>query len=795
MSLDPKYIIAPALEQYYVDKDTGLPLSNGTLEFFSDVNRADHKPIYTISGSAPNYTYTELPNPLPLSAVGTPEDEAGNNIIPYYYPYDEDGNVELYYVVCKSEDDVEQFTREAWPNFAGPGADTQADNTFNYVPNGQFLLYENIPYDPINNIPAGKIRQGGTIVAYGGWQFLRDNDSTATDYVQVIPIPGYVSSPTSSPAHTMRIQCLGADISDTVKTLLVEFPDVNKFSSDTDYYTFAFNGITYSSANFDVQIFIGKNYGTGGSPSPQTATLITTFTITGAQTLFQIPFVFGANTGTQIGTDNNSVVDIQLRFPTNISFGGEFTDFMLVKGDVLLTEFPPQTNRDMIGRTLHNANPNPDGYSIGLPCILGPNGQGMQYDDSQVGKVFASIDELPAWTELSTDGATYRSDAYSPYGIPYRRLRNKLVRTNGAIDPYNLPKFGTGANYVTAYANAPFTGITLRTNKYGAQTGISNFGTPFIFYSNMTGSNTSYPLFATNFGSPNPDNSYIWVKCLEIGNVPENGPGDSGVLISLIPYPVSGAHIGNQVVRQIIAIGIDDTNTIAAGTYFNLHTPTTRFVVWFKVDGAGSQPSAGTATYIPVNILSTSNPYQISYLVAAALNGFQCDSIQIASGSEVTQGTYFTFHANGQLYYVWYTVTGAGEPSVPGGIGIEVPYLTSYSASDMAYVTAYYINDVYFGVPDFRGKMIKGWTTDSTLDENYELRYSNTPGVLPFGIGSYQFDYGLSYNRDVDPIPGIAPQITVDDNAVEEVTPDILKYTGTSQNDVKNAYLNFVIKY
>ncbi len=82
MPLNPSYMIAPSLEQYYVDKDTGLPLAKGVVTFYKDQARTVLKPIYTISGSPPNYTYVQLPNPVSLSATGTFQDANGNNVTP-----------------------------------------------------------------------------------------------------------------------------------------------------------------------------------------------------------------------------------------------------------------------------------------------------------------------------------------------------------------------------------------------------------------------------------------------------------------------------------------------------------------------------------------------------------------------------------------------------------------------------------------------------------------------------------------------------------------------------------------
>lgn len=113
--LDPRFIPAFSIEDVLLDKDTGAPLSGGLVYFEYDNQRGLLKPVYQITGTSPNYTFIQLPNPMTLSSIGTFEDALGNPVIPYFYPYDADGNVDLYYVRVTSSDDVPQFDREAQP--------------------------------------------------------------------------------------------------------------------------------------------------------------------------------------------------------------------------------------------------------------------------------------------------------------------------------------------------------------------------------------------------------------------------------------------------------------------------------------------------------------------------------------------------------------------------------------------------------------------------------------------------------------------------------------------------------
>ena len=294
--LDALYISASDLESYFVDKDTGLPLSGGQIFFYSDENRSMLKPIYTISGSAPNYSYIQLPNPLTLSAVGTIQDASNNNVPLYYYPYNTDGDVELYYIVVKSAGGVVQFTREAWPpNVVGSSESSDANGILNFIPNGQFLLHNNIPANILSKYPAGQITQPITQIAQGGWTFERPSGSAAIDNVSFFRYAQYVTNPTDSPRYACRIICQSPSSSDSFKDLRIKFDDVNKFSSEINQFTFSFTAATYSSGDFPVNLNIIKNFGTGGSPSSPVITTLAIFNITGTEQIFSYSFSFGDN--------------------------------------------------------------------------------------------------------------------------------------------------------------------------------------------------------------------------------------------------------------------------------------------------------------------------------------------------------------------------------------------------------------------------------------------------------------------------------------------------------------------
>lgn len=138
MDIDPHFIPAFSIETVILDKDTGAPLSGGQVFFYEDEQRSILKPVYQITGTSPAYTYTQLPNPMTLSSIGTFEDSLSNPVVPYFYPYDINLNVELYYVVVESYLGVPQFNREAVPYIPDTGSTAIQSIITNEISNPQF---------------------------------------------------------------------------------------------------------------------------------------------------------------------------------------------------------------------------------------------------------------------------------------------------------------------------------------------------------------------------------------------------------------------------------------------------------------------------------------------------------------------------------------------------------------------------------------------------------------------------------------------------------------------------------
>jgi len=152
-SLNPMYVLCPELQLYFIDKDTAEAMSGGVVTFYVDDgggSSSNLKPIYQLSQNANNqYIYTELNNPATLTSIGTFADDNGNDIIPYLYPYDADGNVQLYYITVYNSDGVLQYTRSAFPNISSEISPTsESQSSDNLLANPQF---SQVSFSPLAN--------------------------------------------------------------------------------------------------------------------------------------------------------------------------------------------------------------------------------------------------------------------------------------------------------------------------------------------------------------------------------------------------------------------------------------------------------------------------------------------------------------------------------------------------------------------------------------------------------------------------------------------------------------------
>lgn len=757
------YVLAPALQQIFINKDTQQLLANGQVNFYKDDARTERKDIFQQSGSPPDYTYVTLPNPVILNSSGSPQNAAGQQVELYYFPYDDNGNIEKYYIEVFSSDGILQFTVEGYPDVVAGNADSLVEE--NFIANGQFLAHTDIPADTALNLSPGEVRQPVTDIAWGGWSFVRDASPSTLprDIVLFDEFGPGITNPTRNPRYAVRIECETAGSGETTKDLRIRFNDVNRFSSAVSTFTFGFTGKVNAGSQAIVVAYLYKFYGTSSPEGPTPSVGVPTpipngsFTLNTSYQTQQVTFTFGTNEGKTIGNNNDDYVEIILRMPLNTTFNLSCTNFLLTEGSVPDAEFPYTTDRNTLAQSLGGGFPvpNPDGSDLFLPVILSKSG--WMFDHSRIGMVefvpYTDLTNSPG--KMAARGQQYAVKGYCPHGIPYARLHAVYMEdsTNG------IPLYGTGLSYATTLASTSVpTNLQLFTNTAGAVTNTADGATStgFTFTTiHKTATGTDYDAIAYLY------DGQVLMECTGVGPtelpLPVNGTPSPGFTFSRF-YPQDNLPNFN-LVPQKYRISVVAAATIPAGSYFNFTTYNSvsvqvGYYVWFTIDGVGVDPAPANRTGISLALLSTDTDIEVLEKLREALNGFQISVIGTVDGATVSQNSYFTFstqlhtQASAVNYVVWFNKDASGTAPVGlTGTLIEVPITTENTAVEIATTLATTLNSQNFWVPDYRGMFIRGWDDGSGTDPDANKRFSLVPGVTGDKIGTQQFDSNQSHRH------------------------------------------------
>lgn len=745
MALDTRYIPTKYFHEIFLDKDTGCPLAGGTVKFFRDVSRTTPKDVFILSGSPPSYMYVNIGSEVTLTSYGTFQYD-NNDVTVYLFPYDASGNLDLYYATVESLGSVAQITREGFPNIS-EGEDDELEN-INFVPNGQFLLHNDIVADDgaTPAIEAGEITSDVTVIAQGGWTFERTASSSAKDFVLFNRIGSYVEVPSKSPRYAINVKNESPGVADTFKEMRLTFKDVNKFASDTQQYTFAFQAKT-NSGSAAIEVKIRKFYGTGGDPAEETTEQI--INLTADYQYYDIPIIFGVNTGKTIGSNDDDYVQVNIALPVSSVYDNDFDNVVLLKGDVQITEFPDTTDEQFVRDSDAGLLPVPDYEGRNLYLSIRQGLTGMEFDTSQIGKpTLSSVNKLEIG-ELWFDGEKYRTEAYSSDRIPYRRLYEKWSEDSF----YGLSIYGTGSNEMK-YISETQLDQSFATSD--SNTNINNDAWQ-SFTPGFTGELVEIEI---NLGTPAPptsNNARITIY---------NGEGTTGFIlaeetgISL----VTGSNtikIGNHPVltsSQKYTIRLRHPGTVywrtnAAGGYaggsYNGTAADAEFKNFMKSHSAStyelSSNTSGTVTAAADGAISTGftftpvqpNPYIVNIAAVAA--------------SGMTAGSYWTYHTtDSKKYIVWQEIDGIGsKPTEAADVYIKIELLGTDTASIVNNKNAKGINGYIYEVPDFEGYFIRIWDRKNGRDPDTIIRTNRGDGFGENALGSIQLDQVGRYNDNV----------------------------------------------
>lgn len=537
MAIDPSLLIAaPMLQDYFVDKTTGAPLSGGVITFYQDNSRTTLKNVYYQSGSPLGYTYIPLPNPLTLSDVGTIEDANGNDVIPFFYPYSELDNTtkQPYYITVYSSDGILQFTRQNFPFNPGTSSGIVNATNENLIANNEF--WRNIGSVNATTL-TNSFTLNGTPLYYStiapsqhdGFtdqtdiQFIKDVNG-ATDTLTFEKFVGNFPDQTIpddiTPEFYLNVNCTGAG-SETVK--YVQIP--------IQLHVDSLSGVTTCSAVIDAMAVTGtpsitlklfQFLGTGVT-SPVAATL-ETIVLSNDWAKYAVTFTIPSAQGLTLGNGGDDALYLQIGFPVASTF-----DINIAKPAVYLADVVP-TNDWQTYDEINSIISSPRTgdirtslntfYPYGWVAMSG----GTIGDASSNGTARANIDTWPlfellwnafhSYTSGSTNllaqmvTSTGSNVAYGGTAIADFSANNAitLTKTMGQVILGTVPVAALLATYATTFTAINSGGLALTTSG-----GINIFnGMPF-YVSNTGGAlptglvaNTIY--YVANFSGTNAFN-------------------------------------------------------------------------------------------------------------------------------------------------------------------------------------------------------------------------------------------------------------------------------------------------
>jgi len=325
MAINTSLLVSAAmLQDYLVDKDTGFPLANGIVSLFKDDARSFYKNWYYQTGTPGAYTWVALDNPLHLSSVGTIQDPNGNDVIPFYYPYEEtnENNPESYYITVYSVDEngdpaVLQFTRENFP-YTANGLSPIAT-----VPTLKNIIANNVYW---RNAGAQDLMNVTDIVIAPSQhdnyinpdiRFLK-NVTGANDDLAFLPMTETVAN-SITPEYYINMKCTGVQLGERQKC--IQYPlsmHIKTLANVQATITIDAQNVAGNVNNY-LDLYIYQFLGTGALSQPDPI-LIQRITLNNSFQPQKIPFTFPDNANLSLGTGGDDALFLQVQYPLAKTF-------------------------------------------------------------------------------------------------------------------------------------------------------------------------------------------------------------------------------------------------------------------------------------------------------------------------------------------------------------------------------------------------------------------------------------------------------------------------------------------
>ena len=516
---DPQGGYNPDTASYFT-----TPAVNGYFYAFRSSNKQESKAIYQDAGGILAYL-----QPARLDAVG--------GIGPIYWETDE-----AYYIVVRkvNTDGTPGEIIFSMDNYVpegegGSSVVTQLDIK-NYIRNGQFTYnFGNTTdtYDSTTNV---------INIAEGEWVFSKDADNVS-DEIQFVKFPLGQTDVDINPIYYLRYDANSAVGTDeTIKRISWFSNNVETLS--TKELMVSWYGRSSGSAQIDINV--RQHFGTGGSPSSDVITPVSSTIITPAWDRYSAKVTIPTISGKTLGTNGDDALFLDFNIPRNTVVNFDLCGIQMELGDKL-NDYEYTTNEDILARVRGSLIPS--------------------FSEEDIGKGLTVINPR---------------DQFPGFGSPYLAWSGATVPT-GAI----IMWMGLQATIPDGWL--ALDGSIVVRNEY--QNLFAHFGTG--------SSPAGFPIDQIwDSGSYSGTGNQFNLLCLANGTVVD--PQDFGTTVSLTVIQQ-----GSSTQPEKTTVVFPPAASIPAGSYFYINTPSREYYVWYEKDGIGSDPGIVSKTGLKILISST----------------------------------------------------------------------------------------------------------------------------------------------------------------------------------------------
>lgn len=330
MAIVVSQLVSAAILQNYLEDKSAVPLSAGIVTFYEDSNHTILKNVYQQTGVAGAYNYIAAPNPMTLSAAGTFTDQNGNDILLFYYPWDENDSAiaQPYFVTVYNANGQLQFTRSGFP-FVPDQTPSPTNTNFvtqeNYIVNNRFWrnVGSLVPGSSNSKTWTTQYNSSGT-VAY--WTLCPDQHDgfSMPDFNYIVP-----NSDVGNATETITFSTFAGALQPVIQndiepeyyinhvctadsgtyTKIYQFPiSLHLATLANQPFSFTIQGMGAIDITVSIYAFTGT-----GNPTP-VPTVTQTFSLGSSWTKFTFNSSFPSNLGAPTTTTKDDAYYLQISF-------------------------------------------------------------------------------------------------------------------------------------------------------------------------------------------------------------------------------------------------------------------------------------------------------------------------------------------------------------------------------------------------------------------------------------------------------------------------------------------------